>query len=411
MKSKLFIFITLIVSNLPLCLYSQTADELMSRGRKAYMEYKFDEAANLYAQARKKAKKTDSIFNANIERYSNQLSAADNYLNRVEQLVIIDSISVPRYDFFKHYRIPVSAGTLGDRNDLPFPVGGVNYVFSNEGDDYKLWSQPDSLGNLQIVESSLLTDGSWSEPTALDTTLSEGSDAVYPFLMSDGVTLYYADNGENSIGGYDIMVATRDATDGSFLQPSNLGFPYNSPYDDFLLAIDELNGIGWWATDRNSHGEDANSDELTIYVFMVNDLRQNYPADTEDIISKARIDDYLQTQPEDGDYEDVLSIIRAIEPGRRAKKAEFNLPARNGKVYHRYDELPDSRTRSAVKIYFDSLSSLEKAEKELQSLRKAYHNHPTETMATRILEAEKNIEIKRNEIKNHKNSVYEILDK
>ena len=84
-------------------------------------------------------------------------------------------------------------------------------------------------------------------------------------MMSDGITLYYANDGDNTLGGYDIFM-TRKGDDGRFLQPQNIGMPYNSPYDDYMLAIDEVTGAGWWATDRNQI-----PDSVTIYVFVPND--------------------------------------------------------------------------------------------------------------------------------------------
>ena len=225
---------------------AQSADELLSQGREAFLDYRFDEAARLYAQAQKKAKRSDEFFADKYDTYRRQLNDAENFLNRVEKIVVIDSITVPRREFFKAYRLPASAGSVRGAEALPGRRAdfddSIDYVFTNEEGDYKLWAQPDTTGYMHLVEASRLTDGSWSEATPLSEELSEDCDAIYPFMMADGVTLYYADNGENSIGGYDIMVATRDAADGSFLQPSNLGFPYNSPYDDYLLAIDELNG-------------------------------------------------------------------------------------------------------------------------------------------------------------------------
>ena len=87
------------------------------------------------------------------------------------------------------------------------------------------------------------------------------------------------------------MVATRDAADGEFLQPQNLGMPYNSPFDDYLLAVDELNGVGWWATDRKQLG-----DSLTVFLFKVNDLRRNYSPEDENLTAFARVDDIILTQ-------------------------------------------------------------------------------------------------------------------
>lgn len=386
------------------CAFAQTADELLEQGRTAYMDYNFSEAARLYALAKKKIPAGNAELNDLYNVYNRQLSTAKNYLSRVEKIVIIDSITVPRNEFFKRYRIPVSAGVLGDGTSLPSRSPGVNYVFTNEGDDYKLWAAPDSVGRMQLMESTLLTDGKWSQPVLLDDELSGNGDAIYPFMMSDGVTLYFADNGDASIGGYDIMVATRDATDGSFLQPSNLGFPYNSPYDDYMLAIDELNGVGWWATDRNQLG-----DELTVYVFLVNDARQNLDPEETDVTAFARIDDFIATQPEDGDYEDILATIRQIKPGAQKKKAEFTLPAPGGKIYYRYDELPDAKSRAAAREYFGAVAQLEKAENSLNALRKKYHEYPTETTAGKIRNEESAIQATRAAVEKLRNELYKTL--
>ena len=377
--------------------HAQSADELLAQGREAFLDYRFDDAARLYAQAQKKAKKSDEFFADKYDTYRRQLTDAGNFLERVEKIAIIDSISVPRKNFFKAYRLPQSSGSLRGADGLPGRRSefdeAIDYVFTSEGEDYKIWAQPDTTGYMHLVESTLLTDGSWSAPAPLSEDLSEDRDAIFPFMMADGVTLYYAENGENSIGGYDIMVATRDASDGSFLQPSNLGFPYNSPYDDYLLAIDELNGVGWWATDRNQL-----DDELTVYVFITNDLRNNYSPDEDDIIGFARIDDYIATQPEDADYDELLATIRSIDPEARAKKNEFTLQASKGRIFHRYDELPDAASRTAMKRYSEASAKLAAAEVDLRRMREEYGGSRSSALGGRIRQAETQIETTRSEV-------------
>lgn len=385
--------------------YAQTADELLSRGREAYLDYRFEDAARLYAHAQRKAKKSDEYFADKYNRYKEQLTQARNFLDRVEKIVIIDSITVPRQDFFKAYRLPPSAGTLSDGSALGPSNDSTDYVFTNERGDYRIWAAPDTTGYSRLRESVQLTDGSWSDPSWLDEDLSENGDAIFPFMMADGVTLYYADNGENSIGGYDIMVATRDASDGTFLQPSNLGFPYNSPFDDYLLAVDELNGVGWWATDRNQL-----DDELTVYVFITNDLRSNYSPDEDDVTAFARIDDYIATQPEDGDYDELLATIRAIDPDAKAKAPEFTIHARGGKVYHRYDELPDAASRSAVKHYLAARADLDSAERSLSEMRRSYNKTHSSAAASKIRQAESRIEKTRSDVARMRNEVYKALE-
>ena len=56
---------------------------------------------------------------------------------------------------------------------------------------------------MQLYSRIRLLDG-WSEPESL-TSLNEQGNVNYPFLMSDGITLYYASDGEGSLGGYDIF--------------------------------------------------------------------------------------------------------------------------------------------------------------------------------------------------------------
>lgn len=386
---------------------AQTADELLSQGREAFLDYRFDEAARLYSQAQRKAKRTDEYFADKYDTYRRQLTQATNFLERVEKIAVIDSITVPRDEFFRAYRLPASAGSLGGAEALPSPrEEDVDYVFTNEGDDYKIWAEPDTTGYMRLVESSRLTDGRWSDPSPLDDTLSEEGDAIFPFMMADGVTLYYADNGDNSIGGYDIMVATRDAADGTFLQPSNLGFPYNSPYDDYLLAIDELNGVGWWATDRNNL-----DDELTVYVFVTNDLRNNYSPDDDDVTAFARIDDYIATQPEDADYDELLETIRAIDPSAREKKPEFTIAASKGRIFHRYDELPDAASREAVRRYLAAADEMAQAESELSAMRRQYAESHSQQHARRIAAAEATIEKLRAELAAIRSAMYKTLNK
>ncbi|MDE6392559.1 MAG: hypothetical protein K2L59_04745 [Muribaculaceae bacterium] len=389
---------------------AQTADELLAEGREAFLDYRFDDASRLYAQAKKKAKRTDEFFADKYDSFRRQLDDAENFLGRVEKIAVIDSITVPRQDFFRAYRLPASAGSLRGAEALPgrredFDPA-VDYVFSSERDDYKLWAQPDTTGYMHLVESNLLTDGSWSTPSPLSDELSEDCDAIFPFMMADGVTLYYAENGENSIGGYDIMVATRDAADGSFLQPSNLGFPYNSPFDDYLLAIDELNGVGWWATDRNRL-----DDELTVYVFVTNDLRTNYPPDEDDITGFARIDDYLATQPEDSDYDSLLATIRAIDPEARVKKPEFTFPASDGRIFHRYDELPDAASRAAMKRWLSAKAELDEALAGLSELRRQYNGNRSASLASRIRREESQTEAARTEVSRLRSDVHKALSK
>lgn len=396
---KLLLIITSALLSLPLS--AQTAEELMDAGREAFLRYDFSEAARNYAAARKKGKKNIPPM---LEQYEEELLKGENFLERVEKLVILDSIAVPKEDFFKAYKLPFSAGTLSTADQIPFRnqnTGDLNYVFTNEGEDFKMWAALDSAGNYTIRESIRLTDGNWQQPTDTPDILNNGGDAIYPFMMSDGVTLYYASDNEESLGGYDIFVVSRDAADGEYLQPQNIGMPYNSPYDDYLLAIDELNGVGWWATDRNQLGND-----LTVYLFKVNDLRANYdPEETEDLSEKAWLSDWRSTWG-DEDYTPLVKEVMEIVPGPAKRKGDFILPMPGGVVYTVMDDFKTSAGKTMMKKYLNASKAFEQKSERLSTLRRRYAEGNGASLKAQIKSLETELESDRETLRKIRSDLY-----
>lgn len=54
------------------------------------------------------------------------------------------------------------------------------------------------------------------------------------YVHLDGKTMYIAAQGNNSIGGYDIFKSEK--VQGQWTKPVNMGYPINTPYDDFFFA-------------------------------------------------------------------------------------------------------------------------------------------------------------------------------
>jgi outer membrane protein OmpA-like peptidoglycan-associated protein/tetratricopeptide (TPR) repeat protein len=54
------------------------------------------------------------------------------------------------------------------------------------------------------------------------------------YLHIDGETMYIASQGRASLGGYDIFVSKK--VQGKWTTPKNMGYPINTPYDDFFFA-------------------------------------------------------------------------------------------------------------------------------------------------------------------------------
>ena len=181
-------------------------------------------------------------------------------LEATQQVVFIDSIVVPKNDFIKHIPLSTECGRLGMTDGLG--------MHTNELADkrYEAIAGPQKTTHLYTRD---MMGYSWGDPVRLKGLTAD--DANYPYVMPDGTTLYFAQKGENAIGGYDIFVTRFDNESGTFLKPENLGMPFASEANDYLYAIDENYQLGYFVTDRRQP-----SGKVCIYVFIPNETRRTY---------------------------------------------------------------------------------------------------------------------------------------
>lgn len=65
--------------------------------------------------------------------------------------------------------------------------------------------------------------GEWSKGSLLPGSINDSINANYPYVLTDGATIYYAADGENSIGGYDIFVTCYNTNTNTYLTPEYRG--------------------------------------------------------------------------------------------------------------------------------------------------------------------------------------------
>ncbi|TNE71286.1 MAG: OmpA family protein, partial [Bacteroidetes bacterium] len=68
------------------------------------------------------------------------------------------------------------------------------------------------------------------------------------YITIDGETMYIASEGTGSLGGYDIFVSHK--SQGSWSKPENMGYPINTPYDDFFFAATANGKYAYIASNR-----------------------------------------------------------------------------------------------------------------------------------------------------------------
>ena len=95
-------------------------------------------------------------------------------------------------------------------------------------------NRPGGFGGLDIYQVRRLPDGSWGLPKNLGPEINTEYDEETPIIHPDGKTLFFSSEGHNSMGKLDIFYSHVNA-DSSWSEPVNIGYPINTPDDDFFF--------------------------------------------------------------------------------------------------------------------------------------------------------------------------------
>lgn len=358
-----------------------TAETLAREGEDAVLSYDLESIDNVIEKWEDILKDGDEP--AQLRSLRNRSIAISNMLGRVEKITIIDWLTVDSTDFFSNYRLSADVGNISGTAQLTAfePASGVEIFYT----------APDSTGNLAIMHADILDDGTRITPRRVNLGTEPGSDSAYPFLAADGTTLYFANNADNeaSLGGYDLYMTRRDEK-GDFLEPVNMGMPYNSPGNDYLYVLDEATGLGWWATDRA-----AAPGQVSIFVFVPNESRVNYDADKDDIVDFAFISSVKATQPEGFDDSKYMAMLEELKEAQEESAGDNSLfspiSLGNGKIYTSASQFKAQGSQNLLMLYLDAKNKLAEQEEKLEALRLAYSNGKT-SVSKDIINGERRLE-------------------
>ena len=295
-----------------------------------------------------------------------------NMREMTQQIIIIDSIVTDKDKFLASYRLSSETGSLTTTSQF-FGKQLDGYAFLNEMGNKVYFSKPDNSNNLWLYTSDKLGN-SWSEATRLQ-GLDEGiSEVSYPFMLNDGITLYFAAKGDESIGGYDIFFTRYDSRSTRFLKPENLGMPFNSEANDYMFAIDEQNRIGYFVSDRRQP-----EDKVCVYIFVPSDTRRTYDSS---VYSEQQIRDFADiisiadTWGNGSERKAALERLRNISTVQTASNSQ--IPTHKTLVINdqlTYSDYSDFRSLEARGLYDQLLKSRQRQENlnnELNKSRERY---------------------------------------
>ncbi|WP_294472706.1 hypothetical protein [uncultured Bacteroides sp.] len=354
--------------------------------------YRFEDAVNCfeeYIADLKKRKRATEEAELLLEK-----SKADlRMLKGVEEVCIIDSFVVNKATFLDAYKISEESGKLFTFNDF-FQTEGDNSgtVYETEIGNKIYYSEKSEKGSLDIFSKNKLLN-EWSSGRPLPGSINDSGNANYPFVMADGVTIYYASDGEG-LGGYDIFVTRYNTNTDTYLVPENVGMPFNSPYNDYMYVVDEYNNLGWFASDRFQP-----EDTVCIYVFIPNSSKQTYNYESmekEQIIRLAQIHSLKESWKDQQMVNEALQRLKAAithkPQERRAMDFEFIID--DNTTYYFLSDFKSAKAKQLFQQYQQMEKDFVQQEEKLNNLRQQYanaNNQGKEKMAPAILDLEKRI--------------------
>ena len=247
--------ILVILLSAALGLRAQT-DSLLTEGDRLHRQYRFEEAMDAYARAAALTADKDTVrlLRDRLDRSQNALNLTDFCADPV----VVARERFSRKDFFLFYPLKNQTWRLPPHSLDPADDGFPTYA--PRGAQSLVFSAPDATGFRNLYTSS--TDGNeWSSPALMGEHLLSPGNEVFPMLSEDGKTLTFSSDGLHGMGGYDLYRSTWNEETGSWGEPVNLGFPYSSPGDDFLLVDSPDGRYTLFASNR-----DCAPDSVYIYV-------------------------------------------------------------------------------------------------------------------------------------------------
>lgn len=192
-------------------------------------------------------------------------------------------------------------------------------------------------------------------------------DSLYVFCVTCGQERYFSSKDLYGMGGYDLYVQRRNPRTGAWGEPQNLGFPYSSPFDDFLFVN---TGDGRYSLFASNRG--CPQDSVNVYVLEYEPVPVRKPVDRKS-----------------------LGTIADLNPISQEKE---------GTTASAEEEDPNTRLyREKLSAVASARAEVEKESAALESLRDEYAGAASserQALAGKLMEGERKLAAARTQFKN-----------
>lgn len=333
----------------------------------------------------------------------------ESMLPNTQKLFIIDSTVVERNRLSDAIPLPKDYGQI-----LPYDKffntkkGTDTYVYVNGFGNKCFYSEMSADSTFRLMTRDRLNDGEWSQPQLLEGFDIPFTEINYPYMTSDGTTLYFAAKSEEGLGGYDIYVTTYDSESGRFLKAENVGLPFNSDKDDMMYVEDDTDGIAWFATTRRQP-----EGKVCVYTVSLSSTRHNYNSEIDEntLRNYAAITSIKDTwESEESRQKAMARLQKAVARDNKAVASGTSVSfVINDEVeYTDLSDFSSDKNRSLYLSIRKRQKQLDEESEQTERLRARYRSatgSERSSLATKILNAEKSGETLRQSIINDMNAL------
>ncbi|MCF8226054.1 MAG: tetratricopeptide repeat protein [Bacteroidales bacterium] len=191
---------------------------------------------------------------------------------------------------------------------MPENIANGQFVFFSA-------SETGGKDGFQIMQAKKGKGDRWKNIRPVD-ALNTGLNEILPYYDPVGNDLYFASEGLEGLGGFDLYVAHYDTEKHEFSDPVNLGFPVNSVFDDYLF-IPGMD-LGLITVYSSRHATDSS---IASYRLLIAEPRRSLATG-----SPSEIRNIANLGLSDGDvFKDLIASMPAQDYGRNKTRSDTTL--------------------------------------------------------------------------------------
>ena len=190
----------------------------------------------------------------NAVKFISEGSNAEVYSNQNGKYLLSAKAKDGSSDLFI---IEMKDGHVMQPISLPFNTNSEEIFGSFSPDGQKIYfasNREGGFGGFDIYETESVGNNKWSTPRNLGDGINTAGDEICPFLLNDGLTLYYSTRTQSEGANFDIQYSTMDDL-GNWYEPEKLESPINSDKDDLFYRVSPDNSRAvYFTSDQKGTG-------------------------------------------------------------------------------------------------------------------------------------------------------------